>query len=79
MTERVLVTWIDAYSIDAWRQRDTLISEAKDEMLVQTMGWLIDENSKYIVVAHSTGAGDMVCGAMVIPLGMVKSIKRYKS
>jgi fructose-1-phosphate kinase PfkB-like protein len=78
MTERVLVTWIDAYSIDAWKQRETLLSEAKDMMLVETTGWLIDENDKYIVVAHSVGAGDMVCGAMIIPLGMVQKIKRYK-
>lgn len=47
----VLITWYDAVSSDEW----TEVSEAKTQELatVRTLGWLVDEDERRIIVAPS--------------------------
>ena len=67
----VKVTWHDAQSYDAWDGRDQEFEAPK----CVTVGFLVEQTKKHIVVAGTRSRKDIAC-AMVIPMGMVKKVKR---
>ena len=63
----VHVTWEDACSIDPW----TKLSEFDQEPTTcETVGFLVKEDPRYIVVCSSLHT-DSGCCCMVIPRGMI--------
>lgn len=70
--ELVEIVWDDASCLDSgWF--DPLV-EKPTEKLAYTVGWLVADTDKYVVVAHTTD-NTYVNGRFQIPKGMIKSMK----
>ena len=72
MKKKILyIEWIDAFSTDEWCEKE----ELEEEELCFSVGWLIDENKKYITIATSVN-GEDGCGYISIPKGCI--IKKHR-
>lgn len=72
----VSIVWDDASALEqGWFDP----AEEKDPkaQLVTTIGFLVKETDKYVVIAH-TSDGSFVNGRFQIPKGMIKTIKPLK-
>ena len=70
------ITWYDAYTLDAWQP----INEAKEMMAnkytVTTIGWVMEENEKYISICHSY-TSVQVMGCLHIPKECIINVNYY--
>lgn len=76
MKKKIYIEWYDAYSRDSWESEESIRESCGPMMLCKTMGWLIDEDEKHIVVCH-THNPYMVMGSLHIPKCTIKRLKRY--
>ena len=72
----VLVRWVDSYSNDRWH----FINEAKEwgagTFEVKTVGWLIDESDKHILLAGGYSNNKSVNNLSHIPkVNIIKKIE----
>ncbi len=70
----VAVIWDDATALDGW-------SSGGDEpipCLVLSVGFLVKQTKKHIVLAQDLAPDGLQCGRGQIPRGMVKQIKVLK-
>lgn len=70
---RVLVRWIDAYSIDEWTDIKEL-EHCEDGQMCVTTGFLVRESQSAIFVANSVGGQDACC-IIVIPKAFIREIQ----
>jgi hypothetical protein len=68
------VIWDDAASGSGWHEAKEVKFEPQ---IVVTVGFLIAENNKYIIIGHTYSEGDYV-GDFQIPKGMIVSRKVLK-
>jgi hypothetical protein len=71
----VMVTWVDAYSADAWEPITNMVPEVK---LCHTVGFLLARNNKAVVVASTVSDDGDSCCVMFIPPGMVRKFNYLK-
>lgn len=70
--ELVIISWDDASALDhGWTDP---ADEKPTAQIVTTVGFLVAETEKYLVIAHTTD-GHYVNGRFQIPRGMVRTIK----
>jgi hypothetical protein len=68
----VIITWDDASALEhGWTDP---ADEKPVAQIVTTVGFLVAETEKYLVIAHTTD-GHFVNGRFQIPRGMVRTIK----
>lgn len=69
--ELVKIEWDDASALEhGWTDP---ADETLSAQMVTTVGFMVAEDEKYVVVAHTTD-GSYVNGRFQIPKGMIKSI-----
>ena len=71
---RVTVLWLDTATIDEWIPRDDAIKEVCS--IVESTGWLLEDNSEYLILCHSKGRDGQVCGVLIIPKGCVVEVEK---
>jgi hypothetical protein len=72
----IYIEWIDAESIDAWEDYD---SANRDAPVIKTLGFLIRETKKYVVIALSIDETNEKCSNRIqIPTGMIKKKRVIK-
>ncbi len=70
----VLVKWEDAYSAEAWRDRDD--RKEMKPCLIYTVGTLIKKSEDAVILTLSIDPGNgMVADTMRIPTGMIRKYK----
>jgi len=68
----VAVDWLDAESVAGWRSMENV--KELTSPVITTVGFLILNNDKIVVVVQSIADGEYL-GCTTIPKGMVKRIK----
>ena len=63
----LLVKWFDTYSDDRWKHIDYAIDWGGDRLIIQSVGWLIDETDKHILLAGGISELDDVHLLIHIP------------
>jgi len=76
LIKRVEVTWIDATLKQGWLSLQQAEKFAKTPLVVQTMGWLIEENKDNIVLGMGVDSEDDFHELFKIPRGCIKKIQR---
>lgn len=75
MTPIVMVTWHDAAGIQGWRDADE--AAHYNPYIVKSVGYLILKNKDVVILGMSeTEDRDQFADRLVVPRGMVKSIKK---
>lgn len=78
--ELVLVMWADAWSKDAWCDRETAETSTVGGEPCINVGWVVRHDKEGIMLAGSMSVNDRTIGnLMFIPKGMIKSVKRLKN
>lgn len=72
----VEVTWQDASSYNYWEFLDDL--DRNVALLIKTVGFLLDNRKKEIVLARSLTEDNSTEGRFVIPKGWIKKIRTIK-
>lgn len=69
---KVTIRWWDAKGSISWMS----VEEAKAETCApcETVGWLLEQNSEYLVIAH-TKSDEQVYGVFTIPASCVTEIE----
>jgi hypothetical protein len=69
MTPRwVLVNWLDSGGSEGWEHTEEAIhGAATDPMECESVGWLLADTDKYVLLAPSRKAEDEVMNALQIP------------
>lgn len=68
----VEVKWVDAWSFDPWVNLESL---EIGELHCRTYGIVTGVAEQTVAVSSTINAGGDVCGTLMIPIGMVKSIR----
>lgn len=70
----VFIEWVDSGRADGWDSPESVLREAAaDPMVCQSIGWLLDSNDRYVVIAgsqkppHKPGAPGEVLSPLQIP------------
>jgi len=74
----LLVDWVDSSSSCCWASFEQL-QERDTPIMVQTIGWLISENSKVLTLASSITDNDRADGDMTIPKSSIRRRKNIKT
>jgi len=81
MRKIVYIEWVDALSEDNWYSEEDIDEWLKNgEESCRSIGWVVKENKKYIVIASLIGKEDTdsVSLLMKIPKPLIKKIKIIK-
>jgi hypothetical protein len=74
----VYVNWIDAESDAGWQDKAEIKKWIKEECLVHEIGWVVDENAKYLVISNQILYDGGVGNKTKIPKKWIKSIRRIR-
>jgi hypothetical protein len=69
----VRVTWLDAMAIAEW----TKMGDGIEPQRCETVGYVVSENDKHVVVAATISDGEFNAG-MLVPRPMIESIVEIK-
>lgn len=69
----VIVTWEDIVVTNGWNVAEEAI--ATEPELVKSVGWVLYEDSRKIILSHGTGSSDDHNPTSTIPKGCVTDIK----
>jgi hypothetical protein len=78
MTNIVVITWEDSFSMDNWQTRQGAIANTERPMTCQTIGFVLKESKDTITVCHTANEEDQVCGVMQIPRRCIVKIRKLK-
>lgn len=77
----VQITWVDSGGGDGWDTPEKVLADAaEDPMVCLSVGWLLDANDRYVLVAasqkpaHKPGTAE-VMSALQIPREAVREIR----
>lgn len=72
----VEVTWHDAFSCDPWDNLDVHVDIAKRPCVCVSIGWLVYQDKKIMVLAQSLSGGGSRAGASLsVPRSIVKRLR----
>lgn len=66
------VEWDDASSVDCWQARERAVAEDCRPYRCRTVGFLIAENEKSVLLAQSLSQNDKVQGSFQIPRTQIR-------
>lgn len=69
----VEVDWVDSAEATVWAYPENIKT-----LMAYSVGWLVESNKKFIVVAGCIGESGMVSQAMAIPRGCIVKIRSKK-
>lgn len=72
----VEVIWEDAVSQEQWAEAAGIVAFRREQVLVVTVGLLVERSKRYVVVASSHSSLDHHGGLWKIPTGMVRSVRQ---
>lgn len=74
------IEWVDSRSSDGWRLLDEIddILEEPDRLLIQTIGWVFEDQPEYITLVSSQGAGQIL-SMISIPRVAIKKMTMHKN
>jgi len=65
--KKVSIEWIDSYSTDKWMENADAIGQFKKLMTITSLGMILYDDDKCIVLCQSIEEGNNVCGLLHIP------------
>ena len=72
----VSVRWTDAHTTDAWRSIEEALED--EPAFVTTVGFLLEDSKKRVLVASTLSADELISSTMEIPKGMVVKITKLR-
>ena len=76
----VHVRWVDSGRSDGWESvEDSLKSTEDDSMLCESLGWLLAETDRYVLIAGSRKGDEEVLNALQIPKVAIVSMTGTES
>jgi hypothetical protein len=68
----VYVKWEDPFSHDPWTNIPELVKMLSEPCICETIGYIVHETRKYIIIANTHNSERQVCGSIRIPKGCIK-------
>jgi hypothetical protein len=77
MYKKVELSWIDISSYSGWNDKNDILNKFCTECLVHQLGYIIDENSEYIIITDTYifSIEGMIGNCTKIPKSVIKKIK----
>jgi hypothetical protein len=72
----VYVKWIDAQSDPNWSEEHNIKEWLKEECLIHEVGWVMSEDSKYLILSSQLSYDGGIGNKTKIPKKWIKSIKK---
>lgn len=71
-----VISWEDAHgqATDAWEELEHAVKEGEDAKVVNSTGFVIAENKRFITLVMNYTDDKTINGRMTIPKGWIKSI-----
>jgi hypothetical protein len=77
--KKVIVSWrdISGLSESGWKSKEDILTEAERKFNIeyQSIGWLLEENERYIVLVATTGDQEEYHDASMIMKSVITKIK----
>lgn len=77
----VHVSWVDSGCEQGWQlAKDALRLADENPLLCETVGWVLADNERYLLLVPNRTPGrgeasDMVCDAMQIPVEAIREVR----
>jgi hypothetical protein len=74
----VEIIWNDAYSKNGWKCDQDIREMAQRGIVCKSVGYLVRESKKYMVLAHGLSEDNNFQDLFSIPKGCIRSVRKIK-